>query len=80
MANAMTSKELCKADCPFASRHAYKDRGEVVECAHGNLFMVHVAWIGWGWSGRDGFTRLSRFWNPIRHKRARAALDTEKEG
>lgn len=79
MANAMTAKEHCKADCPFASRHVYTGRGEVVECPHGNLFMVHAAYIAMGWSGRDGFTRLSRFWNPIKYKRARAALDREVE-
>ena len=76
--SAVDAISKLKSDCPVASNHTYKNRGAVVECVHGNVFMVYVDYIGFGWRGREGFIRLSPFWNPIRYKRARTALGVEK--
>lgn len=73
--SALTDKQHCRADCP-PGNHAYKNRGEVVVCEHGAVFMVRVRYVEWTrrFNGLSNFQRLSRFWTPRRYKRAMVDL------
>lgn len=74
--SALTEKQRCRADCPLGN-FAYKDRGWVVRCKHGAIFMVWRSYIPWDrrFDGHGNFTRLSRFWTPRKYQRALADLD-----
>lgn len=76
MPNALTERERCRADCPGGG-YAYKDRGEVVRCKHGEIFMVTAEYVRWG-AGREAFMRLSPFWNRRLYRRAVEALRVDE--
>ena len=79
VANVISEQVKCKLFCPHAHHFAYSSYGEVVRCVHGQIFMVHAKYIGWHFSGREGFTRLSKFWNPVKYRRAVVELTKEGE-
>lgn len=74
--NALTEKQRCRADCPRGN-HAFMERGEVVRCEHGEVFIVKTDWVRWSDRGRDAFSRLSPFWDRRLYRRALEALAVE---
>lgn len=63
MSNILTPKQDCRVNC----YPTWMGRvGDVHRCKHGAYFMAITDWADW--------IRLSRFWEPIRYRRAVRAL------
>jgi hypothetical protein len=76
MNRILTPKQECEADCPKGD-HPWTKKGEVVRCEHG---AYHYAWRYISYERRwdkNCWIRLSRFWYPIRYRRAVKVLSGE---
>ena len=79
-ANDLTERERCDREChPGDRAHGWDEEGDVFRCEHG---VIRRCWreTGWGhWLNRRRcWTRLSPWLNPIRYRRAVAALERDE--
>jgi hypothetical protein len=83
-ANDLTVREQCDRFCSPGgdSGIGYDSEGDVFRCQHGVVRRCsrNTGWRYWS-DRRKSWLRLSRFWTPIRYRRACAALAlSEVEG
>jgi hypothetical protein len=74
--NIDSVSERCARDCRILSWSVTGyggDIGNVRRCEHGNIWRCAEYWYRTGW-GR--WVRLSRFWDPLRYRRAARLLAT----